>query len=90
MTEAELVKNITAVLAKVREGAEVVIEQGYHPIAVIRPPKRFGRPISECIASAKASEEKLGYQPVPDSDFAKDVQAGIDARRESLNPPPWD
>ncbi len=90
MTEDELVKDIAAVLAKVREGAEVVVEQGYHPIAVIRPAKRFGRPIPECIASAKAYEEKLGYRPIPDPGFAKDVQAGIDARLEPLNPPAWD
>ena len=33
--------------------------------------------------------EKLGYAPVPDADFAKDVQAAIDAHREPLNPPAW-
>ena len=32
---------------------------------------------------AKAYEAKLGYAPIPDEDFAKDVQAGIEARRDS-------
>ena len=53
-------------------------------------PARPGRSIDECIALAKAYEERLGYAPVPDPDFAKDVQAAIDAHREPLNPPSWE
>jgi hypothetical protein len=49
-----------------------------------------GRSIDEAIAIAQAFEAKLGYSPVPDPDFAKDVQEGIDAHREPLNPPDWD
>ena len=55
-----------------------------------RTPQGPGRKIIECIALAKAYEVKLGYAPVPDPDFAKDVQAAIDAHREPLNPPSWD
>ena len=33
---------------------------------------------------------KLGYRPVPDLDFAKDVEEGIAARSQPLNPPSWD
>jgi antitoxin (DNA-binding transcriptional repressor) of toxin-antitoxin stability system len=90
MTEAEVAKDFAAVLEKVRQGAEVVIEQDHRPVAVIKTPPRPGRPIDECIALAKAYEERLGYAPVPDPDFAKDVQAAIDAHREPLNPPSWD
>jgi hypothetical protein len=43
-------------------------------------------PVSECIALAKAYEDKLGYAPVPDPDFARDVQAAIDTHRQPLNP----
>ena len=39
---------------------------------------------------AKAYEAKLGYAPIPDEDFAKDAQAGIDARRDSFEPQAWD
>jgi hypothetical protein len=46
--------------------------------------------MSDCIAIAKAYEENLGYAPVPDANFAADVQAAIDAHREPLNPPTWD
>src|ERR1051326_5104104 len=90
ITEAELARDIHAVLAKVREGVEVIVEQDHSPVAVIKTPQAPGRKISECIALAKAHEEKLGYAPVTDADFAEDVQAAIDAHSEPLNPPAWD
>jgi antitoxin (DNA-binding transcriptional repressor) of toxin-antitoxin stability system len=90
ITDAELVRDIHAVLARVRQGVEVIVEQDHRPVAVIRTPQGPGRKISECIALAKAHEEKLGYAPVPDPDFARDVQAAIDAHREPLDPPAWD
>ena len=89
MTEAELARDIHAVLAKVQEGVEVIAEQDHRPVALIKP-QGPGRKISECIALAKAYEEKLGYAPIPDPDFAKDVQTAIDAHGEPLNPPSWD
>ena len=92
MSEAELARDLHAVLAKVQQGVEVVIEQNHRPIAVIRPSEAGspGRKLSECIALAKAYEEKLGYAPIPDADFAKDVESGIDSRRDSFEPPAWD
>jgi hypothetical protein len=91
LTEAELARDIHAVLARVREeGLEVIVEQDHRPVAIIKTPQGPGRKLSECIAIAKAYEENLGYAPVPDPDFAADVQAAIDAHREPLNPPAWD
>lgn len=90
MSEAEVAKNFSAVLEKVRQGAEVVVEQDHRPVAVIRAPQGPGRSIDECIALAKAYENRLGFAPVPDADFAQDVQAAIDAHREPLRPPAWD
>ena len=78
MTEAELARDLHAVLERVREGVEVVIEQDHRPVALIKTPPGPGRPIDECIALAKAYEERLGYAPTPDPDFANDVQAAID------------
>jgi adenylosuccinate synthase len=43
-----------------------------------------GRNINECIAIAKAFEEKLGCAPVPEEDFARNVEEGIAARREPI------
>lgn len=90
MTEAEAACNFHAVIAYVREGAEVIIEQNHLPVAVIRTPRAPGRSITECISLAKAYEARLGYPPIPDEDFAKDVQEAIDAHREPFEPPPWD
>ena len=90
MSEAEVVKNIVTVLAKVQQGLEIVVEQDHRTVAVIKPPQRPGRKLSECIVLAKAYEEKLGYAPVPDSGFAADMQAVIEDRREPFDPPSWD
>jgi hypothetical protein len=81
---------VHGVLEEVRRGAEVVIEVDQRAVAVIKMPQAPGRPIEECIALAKQYEERLGYAPVPDSEFARDVQAAIDSHREPLDPPVWD
>ena len=86
MSEAEVSKNFAAVLEKVRQGAEVVVEQDHRPVAVIRPPQRSGRLISECIASAKAS----GSTVTLDGGFAADVEEGIRSRQQPWNPRSWD
>jgi antitoxin (DNA-binding transcriptional repressor) of toxin-antitoxin stability system len=92
MSEAEVARDFHAVLAKVQQGVEIVIEQDHRPVAVLKPSAsvRPGRKLSECIALAKAYEAKLGSGPIPDEAFAGDVQAGIDARRDSFEPPKWD
>ena len=78
MTEGEAAHDLHAVLAKVQQGVEVVIERNHRPVTVIRSPNRSGRPISECIASAKAS----GSTVTLDEGFAKDVEHGIRDRRQ--------
>ncbi len=92
MSEADVARDLHAVLDKVRQGVEIVIEQDHRPVAVLKSSAhaRPGRKLSECIALAKDYEAKLGYAPIPDADFAKDMQAGIDARRDSFEPPAWD
>jgi len=87
ISEAEAASNFADVLARVRAGAEVVIESegGNLPVAVIHalaPPRRT---ISECIALL--SEDSTA---VMDADFAKDVEAAIAGHREPLTPPEWD
>jgi antitoxin (DNA-binding transcriptional repressor) of toxin-antitoxin stability system len=86
MSEAEVTSNFAAVLEKLRHGMEVIVEQDRHPVAVIRSPKRSGRPISECIASARASASKVTL----DGGFAADVEEGVRSRQEPWNPPSWD
>ena len=85
ITEAELARDIHAVLAQVQEGIEVIVEQNHRPVAVIRTPQGPGRKISECIALMPADS-----MATIDPDFAKDVEAAIAAHREPLEPPAWD
>lgn len=85
ITEAELARDVRAVLEKIEQGSEIIIEREDHrPVAVMKQPNPVGRKISECIALAKAYEEKFGSAPMPDADFARDVQEGIDAHREPI------
>ena len=86
MTEAEVVKEIAAVLAQVRQGVEVVVEQDHRAVAVIRPPGPAGRMISEVIADLKAR----GSSAAMDEEFARDIEEGIRAHREPWNPPSWE
>ncbi len=86
MTEAEVVKDIAAVLAQVRQGVEVVVEQDHRAVAVIKPSRPVGRMISEVIADLKAR----GSNAAMDEDFARDIEEGIKAQRQPWNPPSWD
>jgi antitoxin (DNA-binding transcriptional repressor) of toxin-antitoxin stability system len=89
ITEAELAHDVHAVLEKVREGVEVIVEQDHRPVAVIKTPQTPGRKISECIALAKAHEQETGQAPTLDPDFAADVEE-IVRNRQPWNPPEWD
>ena len=86
MTEAEVVKDIAAVLAKVRQGVEIVVEQDHRTVAFIKPPQPVGRMISEVIAALKVR----GSNPAIDDDFARDIEEGIKAQRQPWNPPSSD
>lgn len=66
VTEAELARDLHAVLEKVRRGAEVVIEEDSRAIAVLKAPQMTGRKVSEVIAALEAS----GANAVIDEDFA--------------------
>lgn len=85
ITEAELAREVRAMLEEVERGTEIIIEREDHRhVAVLKQPDLVGRKISECIAIAKAYEEKFGFAPIPDHDFARGVQEGIDAHREPI------
>lgn len=86
ITEAELARDLHSVLAKVKAGAEVVIEEDSRPVAVIRPPREEGRLISESIALAKTR----GTTATLDEGFMKDVEEGIAERSRPWTPPEWE
>ena len=80
ISEAEAASDFAAVLARVRAGAEIVIE-GREPVVVVRAEPVRGRLLSECIALAKAHTEELGYEPTLDPDFAADLEEIIKSRK---------
>ena len=88
ISEAEAASNFADVLARVRAGAEIVID-GHESIVVVavRPSKpEPGRLLSESIALAEAH----GSTVTLDGDFARDLEDIINSHREPLNPPAWD
>lgn len=86
MSEAEVARDLHAVLAKVQQGVEIVIEKDHRPIAVLKPSPPVGRMISEIVADLKARRSNA----VMDDDFARDIEQGIKAQRQPWNPPAWD
>jgi antitoxin (DNA-binding transcriptional repressor) of toxin-antitoxin stability system len=87
ISEEEAARNFADVLARVRAGAEVVIDGGEPIVVTVRPSKpEPGRLLSESIALAEAH----GSTATLDGDFTRDLEAVIDSHREPLNPPSWD
>lgn len=86
ISEAEAANDFASLMARVREGAEVVIEKDARPVAVVSPAEAGVRLLSESLRLARehASTATL------DEEFGKDVEAAIESHREPLNPPAWD
>jgi hypothetical protein len=82
-------RNFAGLMVMVRSGAEVIIEDGAYPPAVLRSAEPVRRTISECIELARKHEEDTGEAPVLDPDFAEDV-AEIIRNRKPWTPPAWD
>jgi hypothetical protein len=74
------------VLAKAREGVEVIVEQDHRLVAVIKTPQGAGRLPSEAIALAEAR----GSTATLDKGFMKDVEEGIASRSQLWTPPAWE
>ncbi len=85
ISENEAVHALADLLAHVRAGAEIIIESGAMPIAVLHAPAPLRRSIAECIALLPEDSSAT-----IDEDFARDVEAAVEAHREPLNPPAWD
>ena len=86
ISEAEAARDFGKLLERVRAGAEVVIESGKLPVAVVRPAEPHIRLLSESLRLAREHASTATM----DADFARDVEAVIESHREPLNPPTWD
>jgi antitoxin (DNA-binding transcriptional repressor) of toxin-antitoxin stability system len=89
ISEAEAASDFAALMARVRAGAEVIIENGERPVAVLHAAEPVRRSISECIALAEAHAKESGYEPTMDPDFAADVREIINSRKPR-NLSAWD
>jgi antitoxin (DNA-binding transcriptional repressor) of toxin-antitoxin stability system len=85
ISEADLARDVHAVLDRVQSGAEVIVERDARPVAIMRPAEPCRRKLSEIAKSLTADSTAE-----VDSDFAKDVQAVVDSHRAPLDPSVWD
>lgn len=84
VTAAELERDVHALLAKVQQGTEVIVQEAGRDLAVLKPARPVvGRMISEVIADLEAREAQL----VMDKDFADDLEKAIEYHRQPWNPP---
>ncbi len=89
ISEVEAARDFADLIKRVRAGAEIIIENGERPVAVLHPADPARRGVSECIALAEKHEQETGRAPVLDADFAKDMEE-ILSRRKPWNPLPWE
>jgi antitoxin (DNA-binding transcriptional repressor) of toxin-antitoxin stability system len=86
MSEAEVARDLHAVLAKVQQGIEIVIEQDHRPVAVIKAQRPSGWPIHEILREAKERNSSVTL----DEDFGKDLEDIVAGHEQPWNPPSWD
>lgn len=88
--EAEAAHDFPGLLARMRKGAEIIIESDTGAVAVLRPAGEefLPRLLSESIALAKKRAEELGHEPRMDPEFAADLEEIIGSRKP-WNPPAW-
>jgi antitoxin (DNA-binding transcriptional repressor) of toxin-antitoxin stability system len=90
VSATDAASSLARLLERVLEGAEVIIDNGERPVAVLRGPEpQRGFPgglLSESIAMAEARGSKVKL----DSGFAQDVEEFVAGHCEPLTPPAWD
>jgi antitoxin (DNA-binding transcriptional repressor) of toxin-antitoxin stability system len=88
ISEADAARDFAGLMAQVRLGSEVVIENEARAVAVVRPavPADPGRLLSELIAAA----ELHGSSALLDGAFARDLEEVVNSHPEPLDPPSWD
>lgn len=90
ISESKAASDFAGLMTRVRAGAEIIIESGKRPLAVLHAPEPVRRTISESMALAKAHAKEPGLEPVMDAEFAADVEEIIKTHRKPWNPPLWE
>lgn len=82
MSAEDAARDFAALLAQVRAGAEVVIQDAASPAVLLRAvASPRGRLVSESIALAETHARELAEEPTMDDDFAADLEAILSKRR---------
>jgi len=81
ISEADAARDFAGLIARVRLGVEIVIENDAAPAVVLRAAEPARRSISESIAMAEARTRELGYKPVMDAGFAADLEEIVRSRK---------
>ncbi len=77
ISEADAARDFAGLMAQVRAGAEIIIENGACPTAILHAATPPRRSISECIALAEKHEQETGEAPILDPDFAADMEERV-------------
>jgi prevent-host-death family protein len=84
VSEAEAVSDFASLMARVRSGTEVVIEDNARPVAVVLPvAEPYVRLLSESLRLAR----EPGSTVTLDGDFGRDLEEIINSHRVPLSPP---
>ncbi len=89
MSEAEVARDLHAVLVQVQRGVEVVIEQDQQVVAIIKAPhtmKPSGRAIADILREARERSSTVTL----DEDFGEDLEEIVASHQKPWNPPSWD
>ena len=81
ISEAEAVHDFAGLLARVREGEEVVIDGASPAVKLSAVTSSTGRPLSESIGLAVAHAQESGVEPAMDASFAADMEEVIQSRK---------
>jgi antitoxin (DNA-binding transcriptional repressor) of toxin-antitoxin stability system len=86
VSEDEAANDFPSLLARVRAGAEVVVERDAEAVAVLRSAAPSVRLLSESLRLAKGR----GSTSTLDDEFGRDLETVVSSHREPLAPPAWD
>jgi antitoxin (DNA-binding transcriptional repressor) of toxin-antitoxin stability system len=86
VSETEAANDLPSLLARVRAGAEVVIERNAEAVAVLRPAAPNVRLLTESLRLAK----ERGSNTTLDGEFGRDLEAAVSSHHGPLTPPAWD
>jgi len=81
ISEAEAARDFAGLMARVRAGVEVVIDDASPAVKLSLVAEPRGRLLSESLALAEAHAKELGYEPVMDAEFAADMEEIIRNRK---------